>query len=163
MNQLNSQRYAGFWRRLAAFLIDSLLFSILSLLLFYILYGEASFQRVDQVNEQIGYYSLGQVLINWLLPFLLTIFFWVRFQGTPGKLLMNCRIVNACSKSGPTIGQAVLRYLAYFVSALPLGLGFLWIIWDRRKQGFHDKIAGTVVVVEDISQKSLAELERELW
>lgn len=155
--------YAGFWRRLAAFLIDSLLFAILSLSLFYIVYGQASLQGAAQINsEQLGYYRLGEWLINWLLPFLLTIFFWLRFLGTPGKLLMNCKIVDARSKAGPTTGQAVLRYVGYFASALPLGLGFLWIIWDRRKQGFHDKIAGTVVVLEDISQKSLVELEREL-
>lgn len=158
MSPSTPPHYAGFWRRLAAFFIDSLLFGILSLSLFYIVYGEVSLQGIGQM----GYYRLGEWLVNWLLPFLLTVFFWVRFQGTPGKLLMNCKIVDARSKTGPSTGQAVLRYVGYFASALPLGLGFLWIIWDRRKQGFHDKIAGTVVVLEDISQKSLVELEREL-
>lgn len=163
MNEPSPRRYAGFRRRLAAFLIDSLLFSALSLLLFYILYGPAYFQEVGRIDQQIGYYWRWELLINWLLPLLLTVFFWVRFQGTPGKLLLNCKIVDARSSSRLSIAQAVLRYLAYFVSILPLGLGFLWIVWDRRKQGFHDKIAGTMVVLEDESQKSLAELERELW
>jgi uncharacterized RDD family membrane protein YckC len=50
--------------------------------------------------------------------------------------------------SGDAIGtrQALLRYLGYFLSILPLGLGFLWIAWDARKQGWHDKLAGTVVI-----------------
>jgi len=46
----------------------------------------------------------------------------------------------------PSLGQAIGRYLAYFVSALVLGLGFIWIAFDTRKQGWHDKLAGTVVV-----------------
>jgi uncharacterized RDD family membrane protein YckC len=38
------------------------------------------------------------------------------------------------------------RYFAYYLSTILLGLGFLWIIWDPKKQGWHDKLAGTVVV-----------------
>lgn len=162
MNEPNLRRHAGFWRRLLAFLVDSLLLTALSLLLFYALYGPVYFREVGLVNEQVGYYWHWELLINWLLPLLLAVFFWVRFQGTPGKLLLNCKIVDACTGFRLSVAQAILRYLAYFVSILPLGLGFLWIVWDRRKQGFHDKIAGTVVIVEDESQKSLAELEREL-
>jgi uncharacterized RDD family membrane protein YckC len=57
----------------------------------------------------------------------------------------------------------VLRYIGYFLSALPLYLGFLWALWDRRHQGFHDKLAGTTVVrvEDDDSQKELATLMRE--
>ena len=42
--------------------------------------------------------------------------------------------------------QCIVRYLGYFVSALPLGLGFIWVAFDKRKQGWHDKIARTLVV-----------------
>ncbi|MGA7985503.1 MAG: RDD family protein [Burkholderiales bacterium] len=42
-----------------------------------------------------------------------------------------------------------IRFLGYFVSIVPLGLGFLWIAFDRKKRGWHDLIAGTVVVYED--------------
>jgi uncharacterized RDD family membrane protein YckC len=38
------------------------------------------------------------------------------------------------------------RYLGYFVSTIPFGLGLFWIGWDKRKQGWHDKLAGTVVI-----------------
>jgi uncharacterized RDD family membrane protein YckC len=44
--------------------------------------------------------------------------------------------------------RLVIRLLCYFVSALPFYLGFLWAAFDRRKQGWHDKIAGTVVIQE---------------
>jgi uncharacterized RDD family membrane protein YckC len=53
-----------------------------------------------------------------------------------------------------------VRYLGYFVSALPLGLGFFWVAWDKRKQGFHDKLAKTVVIHEDESRVLYKELER---
>ena len=52
------------------------------------------------------------------------------------------------SKDALSIGRALLRYFGYLVSALLLMLGFVWIAFDRRKQGFHDKIAGSVVVIE---------------
>ena len=73
--------------------------------------------------------------------------FWIYKGATPGKMVVSARIVDATDRGGPmTKGQAVLRYAGYFVSLLPLGLGYLWVAFDRRKQGWHDKIAGTVVV-----------------
>ena len=81
-----------------------------------------------------------------MLPLVLTVFFWRRYRGSPGKLLLGCRVVDARSGGTLSVGQAVLRWFAYIVSMLPLCLGFLWIAWDARKQGFHDKIAGTVVI-----------------
>ena len=46
----------------------------------------------------------------------------------------------------PTTGKLLIRYLGYYVSTLALFLGFLWIAFDPRKQGWHDKMANTVVV-----------------
>jgi uncharacterized RDD family membrane protein YckC len=86
----------------------------------------------------------------------------VKFLGTPGKLLLNCHVVDATTGASLRAGQAVLRYFAYIISTLPLCLGFLWIAWDKRKQGFHDKIAKSVVVIQDAAQTSLADLEKEL-
>ena len=72
--------------------------------------------------------------------------FW-HFRGaTPGKSVLGLLVLNAKSGKTPGLGQSIGRYLAYFVSALPLGLGFIWIAFDQRKQGWHDKLAGTVVV-----------------
>lgn len=102
---------------------------------------------------------------------LITIVMWTRFLGTPGKLILGCHVVDAKTRKAMTPGQAVLRYVSYIVSTIPLGLGFLWIAWDKKKQGFHDKIAGTVVIVassgnredkNDESQKSLEQLMAEV-
>ena len=73
-------------------------------------------------------------------------FFWIKFQATPGKMLIASKIVDARTGNPPTKGQYVGRYLAYFISLLPLGLGFFWVAFDKRKQGWHDKLAGTVVI-----------------
>jgi uncharacterized RDD family membrane protein YckC len=70
------------------------------------------------------------------------------FSATPGKLAMNIRIVDAKTGELPSTGRLVVRLACYFVSAAVLYLGFFWIAIDRRKQGWHDKIAGTVVIEE---------------
>ena len=72
--------------------------------------------------------------------------FWRYCGATPGKLAVGLKIVDATTGGPPPLGRLVLRFFAYFVSALPLYLGFLWAAFDRRKQGWHDKIARTVVI-----------------
>lgn len=155
-------RYGGFWVRLAAVLIDSFLYGAVSMLILYALYGPDYLQWSFRGAGAGGYYGLGHWLLDWTLPPLIIVICWRFFLGTPGKLLMGLNVVDA--RTGRAVGfpQALLRYLGYFISALPFGLGFLWILWDKRKQGFHDKIARTLVVREDESRKSLAELEKEL-
>lgn len=151
---LGSPRYAGFWRRAGASLLDSVIFSVLFGLLLGGAYVDADLMSFE------GLVSNGL----WLL---VTVFLWVKFLGTPGKLLFDCQVVDADSFEPLTPGQAALRYLGYLASLLPLGLGFLWIAWDRRKQGFHDKIANSVVLydagleLDDESQKPLLRLMSE--
>lgn len=71
--------------------------------------------------------------------------FWTWKGQTPGKMAMGIRIVAA--DGGPIgLGRAIIRYLGFFVSAAILYLGFIMIAFDGRKQGLHDKIAGTFVV-----------------
>lgn len=84
--------------------------------------------------------------ISWVLPAIVTVVCWLTQQATPGKMLIGARVVDAQTGGRITTGQAVGRYLAYFVSALPVGLGFLAAGADLRKQGWHDKLAGTVVL-----------------
>jgi uncharacterized RDD family membrane protein YckC len=153
-------RYAGFWRRLAATLIDTLLLVAVSVPIM-MLFGRGMMAAM-RPGTLPSAHDLNSLLLNYILPLLLSVFFWVKYLGTPGKLLLNCRVVDAASGAPLRPGQAILRYLAYIVSTLPLCLGFLWIAWDHRKQGFHDKIAKSVVVIEDPTQASLEDLEREL-
>jgi len=147
--------YAGFWRRVAASLIDSVIFGVLISLLL----GPSYFFSNAFTIE--GIISNSIVLI-------ITVLLWWRFLGTPGKLLLGCQIVDADSSEPMTKKQAIIRYLSYFLSIISLMIGFLWVAWDKRKQGFHDKIANTVVLYNgnvdaaDESQKTLDQLVGEL-
>jgi uncharacterized RDD family membrane protein YckC len=85
-------------------------------------------------------------LINWALPAIVVIVFWLQKQATPGKMMLSLRIVDATTGNKPSTGQCMGRYFAYFVSVLPLCLGLIWVAFDKKKQGWHDKLAGTVVV-----------------
>jgi uncharacterized RDD family membrane protein YckC len=85
-------------------------------------------------------------LISWILPAVAIVLFWISREATPGKMAIGARIVDAQSGEAPTARQLVVRYLGYYVSTIPLLLGFVWVAFDPRKQGWHDKMAGTVVV-----------------
>ena len=143
---MTQPRYAGFWRRLLATIVDSLLLLPVLALLLQLAYGADYWRWADTHGGTFDLYGPADLLINYLLPLVLTVFFWRRYRGSPGKLLLGCRVVDARSGGTVSVTQAVLRWFAYIVSMLPLCLGFLWIAWDARKQGFHDKIAGTVVI-----------------
>jgi hypothetical protein len=65
--------------------------------------------------------------------------------GKPAKRLIGLRVVSYHHKRIP-LWRAVLRYLGYYISALPFGLGFLWILIDDRRMAWHDKLAGTCVL-----------------
>jgi uncharacterized RDD family membrane protein YckC len=151
MKEQGQIEYAGFLRRLAASLIDTLILLIVLTPLAYFFSQGAYFPGLDPEGDILAQiatieFDWNYLLINDLLPMVLIIFFWVRFRGTPGKQLMDCEVVDASSFENLRVGQSVLRYAGYFISLLPLGLGFLWIIWDKKKRGFHDLLAHTVVI-----------------
>ena len=93
----------------------------------------------------------ADVLLNWVLPAIAVILFWIYRQATPGKMAIHARIVDAKTGGKPSTGQLIGRYLGYYVSVIPLMLGIIWVGIDKRKQGWHDKLAGTVVVRPKIS------------
>lgn len=137
---MDNQRYAGFWIRLGATLIDSIVLIMLLAVPLTLIYGSGYWVSPEPVK------GVWDVLLQYVAPTLLTLWFWRRFMGTPGKMILKLRIVDADTGKPMTTPQAVGRYFAYFASMLPLMLGFVWIGIDRRKQGFHDKLAGTVVI-----------------
>jgi uncharacterized RDD family membrane protein YckC len=132
--------YVGFWQRLAAFLIDWLVVFVVYGPLVIMAFGSEYFSL-----EVPRYWDAATGLVIALG----TLLFW-RYQGaTPGKIAIAARIADAKTGGSPSTARLVVRLFAYIVSALPLCLGFLWIAFDRRKQGWHDKIAGTVVIPDD--------------
>lgn len=139
--------YAGFWRRSIASFADTLLFLAFFIPLVRFFHG-SDYGALKHVPAKT-FPSTGDPLeffLTWVFPAVLYIGCWMKWQATPGKMAMKMRIVDAKTGLPPTLGQSVGRYLGYYLSSLPLFLGFLWIAFDARKQGWHDKLAGTVVV-----------------
>ena len=72
--------------------------------------------------------------------------FWLYKSATPGKMVLGLKVVDADSGTPLSVGQSIIRYLGYYIASIPLLLGLLWVGWDKKKQGWHDKLAKTVVV-----------------
>lgn len=65
------------------------------------------------------------------------------------RMVTKIKIVDANSGDNITLGKAIIRYIGYIIGSIPLCLGFLWIAFDKKKQGWHDKMAGSIVVKTD--------------
>ncbi|MCC7461224.1 MAG: RDD family protein [Gammaproteobacteria bacterium] len=140
MNE-SSVQYVGFWWRVVAAVVDTILMlAILAPLLTW-MYG-----REYWTAEGGRVVGPGDMLVNGVLPAVAVILFWVYRRATPGKMLIGAQIVDAKTLGPASTGQLVGRYLAYYIAIIPLMLGIIWVGIDPRKQGFHDKLAGTVVV-----------------
>lgn len=136
----DEQIYAGFWIRVGASIIDTILILIVTWPVLIAIYGMAYFDTAQIIA------GTWDVVISYILPAVIVITFWIYVSATPGKMLLNMKIVDAKTGERPSKGQFIGRYFAYYVSMIPLFLGFIWVGFDKRKQGFHDKLAGTVVV-----------------
>ena len=89
--------------------------------------------------------------IDWLWQILFAVFFvfcWVKFAGTPGKRLLRLKVLDERTGENITVGQGIIRYIGYFPAILVLFIGLIWVAFDSKKQGWHDKMAKTVVVRE---------------
>ena len=147
-------QYAGFWRRLMAFSLDTMMVSIISAGIIITLFGYDNFLQLQHSSINTSF-DWRIILVEQGLPAVWAIGFWQVWMATPGKLLMDCQIVDARTHQKARFSKLVIRYLSYILSALPLGLGFLWILFDKHKQGWHDKLANTVVIMQDESLNSL--------
>jgi uncharacterized RDD family membrane protein YckC len=133
--------YAGFWLRVGAAIIDSLLVTAVTFPLLIWIYGWGYF------DEHPGMFAgPSDLLISFVAPAIAIILFWLYRQATPGKMVLSLHVVDADTGNSLSVGQSIGRYLGYFVSMIPLCLGLLWVAFDRRKQGWHDKLAHTVVI-----------------
>ena len=126
--------YAGFWIRLGAGVIDLLGLGSIVGIIAYLFPGPAIWATSGSVIAVA--YWLG---------------FWVWRGQTPGKMAVGIKIIR--TDSSPVKWQcAVYRCLGYFVSTVTLFIGFIWVAFDSRKQGIHDKIADTYVVKLPVRQ-----------
>ncbi|RFA27004.1 RDD family protein [Alkalilimnicola ehrlichii] len=137
---MENQNYAGFWVRTGAAFIDTILLLLVLAPILTWIYGAEYWY-----SEQLVH-GTWDVVFNYLMPVVVIIAFWIYKSATPGKLAVNIAIVDAKTGGKPSTGQFILRYIGYYVAMLPLFIGIIWVGIDKRKQGWHDKLAGTVVV-----------------
>ncbi|MBI4322574.1 MAG: RDD family protein [Chloroflexi bacterium] len=158
-------RCAGFFGRLLATTIDAAIVCAIfatSFLVFYALLEVTYLAPARRWMAETGDYSPGLAILGGIVFFA----FWafvtgllissayyiirtVRKGATYGKLMLKYQVVDSARRR---IGykRACLRYLVgYFVSGVPFGLGFLWIVRDARKRAWHDIIAGTYVMTKE--------------
>jgi uncharacterized RDD family membrane protein YckC len=140
MMEQPDMEYVGFWPRVGAMIIDSILIAIVTFPLLTVIYGSAYWNTEGLVKGPADF------LISWVLPAVAIIWLWVETGQTPGKMAIGARIVDAETGRDLTISKAMLRYLGYFMSMFVIFIGYIWVGFDPKKQGWHDHIAGTVVI-----------------
>ena len=120
---------AGFWRRFAAKLIDGILLGIVDLILLAIFPRGLYYALSLIVNY--GYYTYLEG----------------RQQGqTVGKMALGIRVYDF-ARGGPIgYGRAFIRWIGRIVSSVAVFIGYLWMLWDKERQTWHDKFANAVVV-----------------
>jgi len=137
--------YAGFVSRLFAFVLDVIILVVAMTLITWL---------ITSINLLFNFeIVLGKDLLPIVLTTLLTfgvyvgypVLFWTLIGKTPGMTVMGLRVVTTDGQY-LSLGRSIRRLIGYVISAMPLFLGFLWILVDDRRQGWHDKIAGTCVV-----------------
>ncbi|HMV10085.1 MAG TPA: RDD family protein [Cyclobacteriaceae bacterium] len=127
--------YAGFWIRVAAYLVDAILLWVVDVIVSYSLYGNYGFfdanylQSIISFVVAVTYFSMMESSER---------------QATIGKMAVGIKVGNEHGNR-ISFGNAVGRYLAKIPSAILLAIGFLMVAWDDRKQGLHDKLADTYV------------------
>jgi uncharacterized RDD family membrane protein YckC len=148
-------RVAGFWRRLASGIVDALvLFSVFALLATLVaVILRHPLPRVGQIGPDYvvdmavngGVLAEAGLAMIGILGFLYFFLFTALRGQTFGKHLMRLKVIDAFGER-PSMARALVRTLAYIPSLALLGLGFLWIGFDREKRGLHDWLADTYVV-----------------
>lgn len=155
-------RAAGFITRMLAYLLDVLVLTVILAL------GGWLFIQIDNLLKEVLPEELdlgisGATLFAIITPFVI-IFYYVMFWSltgrTPGKGLLGLRVIQTDGLP-PTIGRSFLRLVGYLVSIVVFFLGFLWVLIDDERKGWHDHMAGTWVVY-DWSQRRPGQIYDDL-
>jgi uncharacterized RDD family membrane protein YckC len=143
--------YGGFWIRFVAYIIDAVIVAIPIFILGFIVgiiaaIGSSAASHNGGATAVAG--TGASALVD-LIAFVVTVGYFVYFWGrgqTIGMRVFHLRVADAVTGQPIGYGRAALRYVGYIVSAIVCYIGFIWAALDSRKQGWHDKIANSVVL-----------------
>ncbi|HTI30242.1 MAG TPA: RDD family protein [Methylomirabilota bacterium] len=128
--------YAGFWVRFLAFLIDGILLGLVTAPFAPQFTGTGTYLQINAGGNAIGT-IVGLVYFAGM---------WAWRGQTIGMMPFNMKVVGVADGKNIDIFRGLLRYVGFIIAAIPLLIGLIWAAFDSRKQGWHDKIAGTVVI-----------------
>ena len=122
---------AGFWQRFAALFIDGVILAIVQGII------------TVALSDSIGVVYVLSTLISWG--------YYTYFEGGPrgqtvGKMALSIRVIDFETGQPIGYGRGFLRQLGKLLASIPFGLGYFWMLWDKEKQCWQDKVASTVVV-----------------
>jgi len=138
---LENYEYASF--------VDRIIASLLDTIILLVPIGIIEFSFILNTGNIFSTSLFFEIII----PFLITIVFWTQKGATPGKIIMKMLIIDENTKNGLSAGQSIIRYIGYFPSMMIFGLGLIWIAIDNKNQGWHDKMANTIVIKEKRNNK----------
>jgi uncharacterized RDD family membrane protein YckC len=129
--------YGGFWIRAVAYIIDGILIGVVAGIIDAILH-------INLTDPQNPGYGAGSV-VNLVLSFAYFVGMWTYQGATLGQRIFKLKVVDASTGQPISIGKAALRWVGLLISFLVCFVGVIWVAFDSRKQGWMDKIAGTLV------------------
>jgi len=136
--------YAGFWVRFLAVLIDSIALGILSAALVPFTGPQFTFSGSATAPAFAVHASANAV--STLLGLIYFVGLWSWRGQTLGMMPFNMQVVGVADGKKIDFVRGLLRYVGLIISIIPLFLGLIWAAFDPRKQGWHDKMAQTVVI-----------------
>jgi uncharacterized RDD family membrane protein YckC len=139
--------YAGFWQRFLAGIIDGITISIITFIVAFPLSLVSGLVSPSSITSD----NAGVKMISNAVSFIISACYAVLLIGkkgqTLGKMAMGIMVVKKDNRQTPGYITAFLREeIGKLLSFIPFCLGYLWVIWDKDKQAWHDKIAGTIVI-----------------
>ncbi|OGO59327.1 MAG: hypothetical protein A2V85_09105 [Chloroflexi bacterium RBG_16_72_14] len=141
-------RFAGPGARLLAYIVDTILLSAVFILIFFLFTALAI--GTASADGDVSGGAVGGFLLLILIAIVVSIayfpWFWWKGGQTPGMKVFHIRVVRDADGGPISGGAALLRLLGYWVNSAVFYIGFIWIFVDKRRRGWHDLIAGTVVI-----------------
>ncbi len=132
----------GFWLRAVATIIDG----------FCLLIPNVMMTWASAVVFPPDFLAIGNFAVSMILNLFYFGFIQTALEGSPGKRVMGLTLVSE-SLGKLTLSQTMMRWFVHMVGTYAMGLGLLWVAWDKRKQGWHDKAAKTLVLRTDFVQQ----------
>ncbi len=154
---LPSVRYAGFWIRLVAYLVDAVLLNVVAIPLNLVAFGNSGFVCTSTnysvitsgISIRAVNYSCSPTGAGYLIYFVLGLLYFTFMWSTGatlGQRLLRIRVVDAATNEPLSLGRSLARYFGFVLSAIPLAIGLIWAAFDPRKRGWHDHMAGSLVL-----------------